>query len=140
MLGLAYREGDLLGALAKYPRGHSPSSNGARLYRAAVLLATGQVDGARAAMRGVPATHEGRRAMERMLAAVLFVEQPDAGEATTAGAAMAESYYRQSRSDLEKARAAAKRATELAPQSGFTWTRLAELEFSFGRTRDARLR
>ncbi len=134
----AYRVGDLLGALAAYPRGTTPSTSGARLYRAAVLLATGQVEEARKAMSGVPAGHTGRRAMERMLAAVLFVEQPDAGAATSAGAAMAESYYRQSRSELEKARAAARLATELAPESGFTWTRLAELEFSFGRTRAAR--
>ena len=134
----AYHEGDLLGALAKYPRGVSSSSNGAKLYRAAVLLATGNVDEARKAIRGVPANHEGRRAIERMLSAVLFVEEPDAGEARTAGAALAESYYQQSRSRLEAARAAAKRATELAPESGFTWTRLAELEFSFGHTREAR--
>ncbi len=133
----AYKEGDLLGALAAYPRGTVPASSGARLYRAAVLMATGQVEDARKAMRGVPAGNARRQAMERMLAAVLFTEQPDAPMATTAGAALAESYYQQSRSELEKARAAAKRATELAPESGFAWTRLAELEFSFGRTHAA---
>jgi tetratricopeptide (TPR) repeat protein len=51
---------------------------------------------------------------------------------------MAESYYQQSQRRLEAARAAARRATELAPDSGFAWTRLAELEFSFGRIREAR--
>ncbi len=133
-----YREGDLLGALANYPMHAAASTNSARLYRAAVLLATGQVDEAREAIRGVPKNHHGREAIERMLAAVLFIEQPEKTDLKTAGEALAESYYQQSRSRLEEALAAAKRAREIAPDSGFAWTRVAELEFSFGRTREAR--
>src|SRR5213075_701764 len=102
-----------------------------------VLLATGQVDRARQAINPVPVEDAGRRAIERMVAAVQFSELPDAVAATTAGEALAESYYQQSRRGLEAARAAAKRATELSPESGFAWVRLAELEFSFGRTREA---
>src|SRR5207245_1981075 len=34
----AYRAGDLLNALAKYPKGHEGGSQGAKLYHAAVLL------------------------------------------------------------------------------------------------------
>lgn len=133
----AYTQGDLLESLAVFPAGQLPASTGARLYRAAVLLATGRVEGARKALGDVPAEHPGRRAVERLLAAVHNVELPGAGIASTAGEALADSYYQQSRGDLEAARAVARRATELAPESGFAWTRLAELEFSFGRSREA---
>ena len=51
---------------------------------------------------------------------------------------MAESYYLQSLAKLEPARMAARRATELAPDNGFAWTRLAELEFSAGHNKAAR--
>ena len=131
----AYRQGDLLGALGLFPAGYAPTSESAKIYRAAVLLATGRVNAARKAMAGVPTEHPGRRAIERMLAAVLNTGQ--SGTATTASEVLAESYYQQSRRDLEAALAAAKRASEMAPSSGFAWTRLAELEFSFGRSREA---
>lgn len=133
----AYRQGDLLAALGQYPSTAPSSSPGTSVYRAAVLLATGRVEAARESLAGVPAENPGRRALERMIAAVQFREQPAWREPATAGEAMAESYYRQSRSELITARAAARRATELAPASGFAWARLAELEFSFGDTRAA---
>jgi len=134
----AYKQGDLLGALELFPRDGAPESAGVRLYRAAVLLATGRVDAARKSLEGVSSDSPGRRALERMLAAVLLTESPALGQPATAGEAMAESYYQQSRRNLEAARAAAQRATELAPGSGFAWARRADLEFSFGRTREAR--
>lgn len=63
-------------------------------------------------------------------------------EMATATEALALSYYEQSRAireeSLQKALAAARRATELSPNFGFAWARVAELEFSFGRTREAR--
>ena len=43
----------------------------------------------------------------------------------TVSEALAESYYQQSIASLERAHAAAKRATELAPENGYAWTRLA---------------
>src|SRR5439155_1260848 len=46
-------------------------------------------------------------------------------------------YYRQSRSQLEAALRAAKSATAKSPNFGFAWARVAELEFSFGRTQRA---
>lgn len=133
----AYQEGNLLDALARLPRGYAFRSPVARLYHASVLLATGQVEDARVVMKDVPANLPGKRSLDRMIAAVLFVKQPDVPKPTTASEAMAESYYQQSRSNLEAARDSARLATELAPESGYTWTRLAELEFSFGRTRQA---
>ncbi|WP_193212563.1 TonB-dependent receptor domain-containing protein [Luteolibacter marinus] len=135
----AYREGDLLAAMEAYPV-DAPAGRGDRLYRAAVLLAVGRLDEAGPALAGVPAGDPGRRAIERMVAAVKYQERepwPD-GNLGTAGEAIAESYYRQSRSDLAGARDGARIATEKAPQNGYAWTRLAELEFSFGRTREAR--
>jgi tetratricopeptide (TPR) repeat protein len=132
----AYRSGDLLGALEKYPRGAGGGKQ-ARLYRAAVFLAVGQVDKARAALAGVPAGEPGRRAIEEMIAAVKFTDFASAGELHTAGEWMAHSYFQQSRSDLEGALKSAKQATLVSPDFGYAWTRVAELEFSFGRTREA---
>jgi len=133
-----YREGDLLGALEKYPAG-AAASVGGKLYRAGVLLAVGRVDQAKTGLAGVAAGNPGRRAIERMIAAVKFTEEkpwPE-GSIKTAGEALAESYYLQSRSDLIGSREAARLATRLAPENGYAWTRLAELEFSFSRTKDA---
>ncbi|WP_035615971.1 tetratricopeptide repeat protein [Haloferula sp. BvORR071] len=135
----AYRSGDLLEALESYPN-RGPQGNGGRLYRASVLLAVGRLDEADKDIRGVPADNPGRRAIQRMLAAVKNEEKepwPD-GSLTTASEAIAESYYRQSRADLNGAREAATIATRISPNNGYAWTRLAELEFSFGRTKQAR--
>jgi len=134
----AYREGDLLRALERH-RG-SRRGTGGRLYHAAVLLGVGRLDEAQAALADVPADHPDRRAIERLADAVKFRErEPWADDRlSSAGLALAESYYRQSRSDLNGARAAARIATVRAPRNGYAWTRLAELEFSFGETAAAR--
>src|SRR5205823_10241332 len=57
---------------------------------------------------------------------------PDNGESSSRW--LAESYRLQSESDLDGALKAARRAVELSPEFGFGWARMAELEFSFGRT------
>lgn len=134
----AYKAGDLLSALENYPEG-AASSTGGKLYRAGVLLGVGRVDEANTALKGVGISDPGRIAIERMVAAVKFnkIEERDLESITTAGGALAESYYLQSRSDLIGAREAARLATELAPQNGYAWTRLAEMEFSFSRTKQA---
>jgi tetratricopeptide (TPR) repeat protein len=134
----AYRDGDLLGALEQYPKAYRPNSTAGKLYRAAVILAVGQVDEARRALAGVPANAPGRLAIEQMIAAVNFEDwQRQGADKASAGEWIAESYYLQSKSDLEGALGAARRAAELSPQFGYAWTRIAELEFSFGRTRQA---
>lgn len=134
----SYRSGDLLGALDRYPHDYAPVSVGSRLYHAAILLATGRVKASQQELRDVPEGHPGRRALELMLAAVKSEEITDTSEAISASEALAESYYEQSRSQLGRARDAAERATKLSPESGFAWTRLAEMEFSFGHIRAAR--
>lgn len=135
----AYQSGDLLEALVRYPD-HEPEGQGARLFKAGVLLAVGRLDESNDLLASTHSDHPVRRALERMIAAVQFREQPEwpPESLTTASEAIAQSYYQQSRSRLEEAREAARRATELAPHNGFAWTRLAELEFSFGRTTAAK--
>src|SRR4029077_15105329 len=51
---------------------------------------------------------------------------------------IAESYYLQSQANLPAALEAAKRATEIDSEFGFAWTRVAELQFSFGRVPQAK--
>jgi len=133
----AYQQGDLLGALEKYPPNYRPTSTAGRLYRAAVLLSVGRVDDAQKLMGGIKDGAPGKQALERMIAAVKFQDTSRTGEPRTAGEWMAESYYEQSKSRLEAARDAARKATEVAPDFGYAWVRLAELEFSYGRTPQA---
>jgi tetratricopeptide (TPR) repeat protein len=98
----------------------------------------GQVDEARRALAGVASDAPGRLAIEQMIAAVNLEDWTSpGGERRTTGEWMAESYYLQSKSDLHGALQAARRAAEISPEFGYAWTRVAELEFSFGRTREA---
>jgi tetratricopeptide (TPR) repeat protein len=134
----AYQQGDLLHAVSLLPTVDSGADG--RCLQAAILLSVGRVDEAERLLRGVSSSHPARLSIERVIAAVKFEEQPEwlLTELETASEALAESFYRQSRSQLEPARDAARRATELSPDNGHAWVRLAELEFSFGRTRQAR--
>ena len=129
----AYRSGNLLLALQSYSRSGSNSPN-ERVFRAALALAVGQVDAARMDLGKVPVAHSGRRALEQLIAAVKKQTLQSVGHPVSGSEWLAESYYKQSHGNLPGARDAARRATELKPQFGFAWTRLAELEFSFGRT------
>ena len=137
----AYRVGDLLGALEKYPKNHRPNSAAARLYQAGVVLAVGRVDEARRELAGVRSDAPGRRALEEMIAAVNFVEHNISKTPSTASEWLARSYYLQSRDEipgrLEKALDAARRAAALAPDFGYAAVRVAELEFSQGRIEPA---
>ncbi len=58
--------------------------------------------------------------------------------AATCSESIAESYWYQSRANLLSAHHFAWQATELSPENGYAWTRLAEMEFSFGRTAAAK--
>ncbi len=130
----AYRAGDLLGAIECHPLNKPEGSIDERLFRASLILSVGQVQKARAALAGVPAGDSRRQALEQVIAAVKFQPWSRAAEPRTSSEWMAESYYQQSRSNLEAALQAARKATELSPEFGFAWARVAELEFSFGRT------
>ncbi len=128
----AYAAGDLPGALESLRGGEANA-----VTRAAVILSSGQVERARAELRRVPPSDSRRRALERMIAAVQGRDVSALGEPSTASDWLAESYARQARHDLEGARTAARRATEISPGFGFAWARLGELEFSFGRIKPA---
>ena len=69
--------------------------------------------------------------LHELIAAVKFQELATLSKPATSSAWLARSYYLQSRSELPAALTAARRATELAPDFGFAWARVAELEFGF---------
>jgi len=129
----AYRSGNLPAALRDHRFTTTTASTAERIYRAAVVLSVGRVDQARAALAGVPRNDPRRRAIERLIAAVTLQPLPDAAPPHTSREWLAESYFQQAHHDLDAALRAARTATELSPNFGYAWARVAELEFSFGR-------
>jgi tetratricopeptide (TPR) repeat protein len=135
----AYNEGDLLAALATYGRRTQSGSNTDNVYHAGLLLAVGQVDKARRLLNAASRGTRGRQALLTLIAAVTLKPRPDSTPPQTASDWIAESYYLQSQANLPAALEAAKRATEIDPEFGFAWTRVAELHFSFGRIPQAKV-
>jgi Tfp pilus assembly protein PilF len=140
----AYRSGDLLGALGKYPAGRAPTSPAETLYRAALLLAVGQVERIEALLNTLPREEDGSShtfrlagALRTLIAATKGMPptSPAPSSALLASEWLAQSYQEQSRSHLGEALDAARRAVAESPEFGLGWARVAELEFSFGRTR-----
>ena len=133
----AYRSGALLEALAQYPNGGEPASESERVYKAALLLAAGSVDGAQSLL-GQP-FQEARAAgladaLKEMIAAVKGQPWNRTAPRTLATEFMAGSYQAQSQHDLVKALDMALSAADKAPGFGFAHERVAEMEFSFGHT------
>ena len=140
----AYRSGDLPGAFQSFPADVPAGgvSDSERIYRAALLISLGQVAAAEnllTANANVPSAL--RDASDSLLRVIQVVAHPDliAIRSTSTGSNwlasqwMAASYEHQSSRQLESARLAAMRATLAAPDFGFAWARLAELEIGFGR-------
>ncbi len=128
----AYRSGDLLQASAKYPENRQPGNDAEKLYSAALLLAAGQVPQAELQLAGVNSPLVG--ALKEAVAAVKNQTFERGGSPTLASEWVAHSYYLQSKGKLPEALKAARSAAEKAPDFGFAWVRVAELEFGFGRT------
>ncbi|MGA2543642.1 MAG: TonB-dependent receptor [Verrucomicrobiota bacterium] len=133
----AYRSGDLLQALAKYPADRTPASEAERVYRAALLLAVGEVDQAQALLRDSmtearPAALAG--ALQEMIASVKGDPLTRTAPRTLATEWLAGSYAAQSHRDLPQSLDMARKAAAKSPNSGFALERVAEMEFSFGRT------
>ena len=130
----AYREGDLLRSRAAAPAEIATQSEATRIYFAQLKLAVGQVT---AAENLVASIGESAAPLRELIAAVKF--QPLAPLSNPAGGSgwLARSYYLQSRSQLPEALTAAKQAAKLAPNFGFAWVRVAELEFGFEHRRAA---
>ena len=136
----AYRNGDLLQALAKYPEGRVPASESESVYRAALLLAVGQVDGAEQLLQKTKQDSRAAAlasALQEMIAAVKGQPRAQNGPRALATEWMAGSYQAQARRDLAAALKMAKSAAAKSPDFGFAQERLAEMEFSFGHTDEA---
>jgi tetratricopeptide (TPR) repeat protein len=126
----AYNDGDLLRAVAAYPENRTPDSESERLFRAASLLAVGQVSAATQLIANVSSPVA--EALRQMISTVKGAPFSHGTNLTLATEWMAESYALQARSDLDGARRAAERAVAKSPLFGFAQARLAELQFSFG--------
>lgn len=148
----AYRSGDLLQALALVPAGYQPASDSTRVYLAAVLLSVGKVEAATALLDAIPpdaAESTDKPPAPRLAGAlrrlVLTVKNspalanipPAAREPKCATLRLAESYQHQAAANLADALDAARDAVAISPTFAFGWARVAELEFSFGRRREA---
>ena len=132
----AYISGDLLRALAEAPEKLAEGSEATRTYFAALKLSVGQIDDAEQLLgldspSGAP--------LRELIAAVKLQTADMVHAPTNSSAWLARSYYLQSRSQLAEALKSARHATELAPDFGFAWERVAELEFGFERRRAAQV-
>jgi tetratricopeptide (TPR) repeat protein len=134
----AYGQGDILRALEEYPRGRVPASPAEKIYRAGLFLVAGQVRKAQDLLQEVDQNAPGRQALSTLIAAVTLKEKSTSTPPQTATDWIAESYYRQSKSDLAGALQAAERAANLDANSGFAWTRVAESQFNLGRVPEAK--
>ena len=140
----AYRKGDLLKALASYPIERVPGSDSERVYHAALLLAIGQVDQTEASLATLPVVDPSGNvqrlatALRQLIAAVKFQTAPSNLNPQLSTELLAASYYEQSRAvreeSLSSALNLARQSAMHSPQFGFALARVAELEFSFGRT------
>ncbi len=132
----AYRAGDLPAALANYPANRAPASDSEKIYFASLLLSVGQMEAAETQLGAIQSPPA--EALRELVSAVKFQTRTATIHSPLTTSLLADSYYLQSRSQLEAARQAALAATRKSPSLGFAWARLAELEFSFGRTSAAR--
>jgi Flp pilus assembly protein TadD len=141
----AYRQGDLLAALANYPAGRQPQSESERIYHAALLLSVGNAEASETELNALAADKTARTtqladALRHLIAAVKRETRtaPAGFQQNLASELLAASYYEQSRAlgdeTLKRALSLARAAATNSPEFGFAWTRVAELEFSFGRT------
>jgi cytochrome c-type biogenesis protein CcmH/NrfG len=139
----AYREGDLLAALAKYPPSYQPQSDEDGVYLSALLLAVGQVEDSLHEINRLHDLDETNArlagALRRLVAAVNLQASPTNSDfrPSTSSELLAESYYFQAQKKLPEALVAARNAVQKSPNFAFGWARVGELEFSFGRTSDA---
>ena len=141
-----YRAGDVLAALATFPVAPSASSESEKMYHAALLLNGGQINAVEtelSARAAAPAAETFQRlgnALRMLIAAVKHEPFPSTFKPQLATEFLAASYYAQSQAgpkSLEQALQFARQAVEKSPEFGFGWERVAELEFSFGRTERA---
>jgi len=132
----AYRSGDLQRALEAYGAATVPPSPAEQIYHAQLLLAAGEAGRAKELLGLAEPSIPEARAL-RLLLAVVEGTTVSPSAPATASEHLAMSYYYQSRFALARALDSARAAVELSPRFGYGWERVAELEFSFGRTAPA---
>jgi len=139
----AYRQGNLLAALASYPTQRQPASDSERVYLAALLLSVGNVEEAEkrlnqlnnlSALNGALAD-----ALRKLVAAVKGPSSESAianrkSQIANSTALLAESYSEQAQAHLPEALRLARQAAAKSPNFSFARSRVAELEFGRGRT------
>jgi hypothetical protein len=137
----AYRTGDLAAALTThpgYPLPGVPTTDSGRIYRAALLLAAGQVGKAESLLEGVGGPSSSAASLRLLIAAVQRKVDKPTEIPTSASEWLGLSYYRQARHELPQALEAARRAVMISTNFAFGWERVAELEFGFGHAGAAR--
>jgi len=127
----AYRNGDLLAALASWPQSTIPDSPGMRALQAQLELAVGRVDEAERLLAGFDSPP--KRALSQLIS-VVKGELPNVADVESGSASerLAWTYALQARNNLDAAQQQAKAACAQAPRFGPAHERFAELEFAFG--------
>ncbi len=143
----AYREGDLLAALANFPPVLKAGTDNERIYYASLLLSVGQVEQSETILSSFASLNNSERpqllagALRQLISAVKRQPNPSTAEPHLATELLAKSYYEQSRAvpgvSLRTALNLARQSAAQSPNFGFAWERVAELEFSFGRATEA---
>jgi len=132
-----YSRGDLITALSRYPENRRPASDSERTFLAALLLSVGQVEQTETELAACTTESGPARALQELIHVVKGEPDGNALPPVTASEWMARSYSLQAELRLDEALQAARTASVLAPEFGGAWIRCAELEFGFGRRRDA---
>jgi Tfp pilus assembly protein PilF len=115
----AYRAGDLLTALRLWPAKGTGASGNERIYEAALVLGSGDVDHSEALLASASTNSPLAAALRFLMAAVTERELESIPGPNSPSQLLGLSYYQQSRHQ-------------------FGWERVAELEFSFGRVEAAK--
>src|SRR5262245_23681354 len=128
----AYRSGDLLSALARYPAGRAAISDAEEVYRAGLLLSVGQVEEVESRIRalpeagpGVPSAQALGKSLLRLIAAVKGGQPETSGVPASASEWLVQSYVEQARSALPETLVAARKAVATATNFAFGWARVA---------------
>ncbi len=146
----AYRTGDLLSAVSAYPPTRPAGSDQEKVFAAALHLSVGQAAQADSLLNSLSvltATNASVHRLADSLRVVINTVSPHPPRNTEYGIRntpllsptelLARSYAEQSALRLEDALLSARLAVRKSPKFAFAWTRIAELEFSRGRTKPA---
>lgn len=138
----AYAEGDLATALARFPSANPAPSPEHELYHSALLLSIGQVEDADQRLTRLTTNPSSEARLTVLAQALRILVQvvkgkspaaPDSPAPQLATEYLVRSYQKQAVGQLDEALVAARRATEVSPRFGYSWARVAELEFGHGR-------